>query len=438
MKKSTIIIICVAVVLVLVGAVTGISLAIWQETKSKDVGIDVTPDINPSLRYQIFEPLNESGNLMTDFVEYNQAVHGALLYENKTYKTGEPFDPIDPLANYLYNIYYKSETEYSLASPAQVMRGISLFVRAGNEAYDSANPQHGYLRYNGITSRGIRLYTQTPTAEGETPIYNEVVDLRIDDTQDLFVVDREAVGGYSPYNPDTHGTKMPMTTTSTDMVLLQKNENNEYVLAEEATIIAGTGLYVYTYDSYVPGDSDDIAKYGELRYSYRAANGRNLYIYAKGDDGSYSLANNEQLNNKVNLYVCSGKIASYALVGYTGIVAELVVPSTYRGLAVTKICNSNNYAKESFANNPIITTIVIPSSIKSIADGTFANLSALNTVYFKGIGEIRLGKYCFMACSKLKTVSTDEISLVDVSNNEVAISNTNDVFIGCELLGEGS
>lgn len=100
-------------------------------------------------------------------------------------------------------------------------------------------------------------------------------------------------------------------------------------------------------------------------------------------------------------------VVSYAAVGYTGLVAELEIPSIYNSKPVTAILKDSNYLDQAFVNNQIITTITIPITVSRIGEGAFANLINLREVTILGDEEnqlpITIGDYAFMGTKNLKT-----------------------------------
>lgn len=97
---------------------------------------------------------------------------------------------------------------------------------------------------------------------------------------------------------------------------------------------------------------------------------------------------------------------SYAVVGYSGIISELVIPESYNGLAVTKISCSSTQLDTNFAGNGLITSIVIPGSVTKIDQGVFASLTRLKEVTIEGDGELVIEDLAFAGCVSLETFTT--------------------------------
>ena len=90
-------------------------------------------------------------------------------------------------------------------------------------------------------------------------------------------------------------------------------------------------------------------------------------------------------------------VASYAVIGYTGLVAELVIPSQYQGKNVTRVivlpdytsyeCSMDGVAYTGddprLANNPVVTSIVFGSNVVSVGAGVCAGMVNLDTVRFE-------------------------------------------------------
>lgn len=89
---------------------------------------------------------------------------------------------------------------------------------------------------------------------------------------------------------------------------------------------------------------------------------------------------------------------SYAVTGYTGKIANLIIPSEYQGKPVTMI-------KGSIGNLRSITSLVIPASVTTIENNAFINSLNLVTVEIKGDSGLNIGKNCFRGNVELKTVT---------------------------------
>ena len=72
----------------------------------------------------------------------------------------------------------------------------------------------------------------------------------------------------------------------------------------------------------------------------------------------------------------NGTETAYTITAYTGRGGDVVIPSEYNGLPVTAI-GSNIFEM----NGSSVTTLEIPSSIETIAEGAFSTLSNLQTIY---------------------------------------------------------
>lgn len=94
-------------------------------------------------------------------------------------------------------------------------------------------------------------------------------------------------------------------------------------------------------------------------------------------------------------------IISYAAVGYSGLVEELDIPSTYNGKPVVNILIGSD-ADSRFSGNPVISSIIIPESVTYIASGVFADIPNLKSVIIKGDSStIRIGDGAFAGCIAL-------------------------------------
>lgn len=99
---------------------------------------------------------------------------------------------------------------------------------------------------------------------------------------------------------------------------------------------------------------------------------------------------------------------SYAVVGYSGIISELIIPDTYNGLPVTRISCSTTQTNTNLAGNNIITSLVVPASVTKIDQGIFANAVKLKTVTILGEGEITIEPFAFAGCVELTTFTTQK------------------------------
>ena len=94
---------------------------------------------------------------------------------------------------------------------------------------------------------------------------------------------------------------------------------------------------------------------------------------------------------------------SYAVVGYTGLIGELVIPETYNDLPVTKISCYGVEADSALAGNRFITSVVIPSSVVEIDAGAFANAMEITSITILGDGALTIGDLAFAGCTELQT-----------------------------------
>lgn len=123
------------------------------------------------------------------------------------------------------------------------------------------------------------------------------------------------------------------------------------------------------------------------------ANGSEKYIvYAALDGGGNLIAASDD----------ETEAAAYAVVGYTGNVAELIVPARYAGKNVTKVLVASPYSAYKcyrdvaangdpvaysgddarLANNPVVTSIVFGSGVTFVGAGVCAEMINLTSVHF--------------------------------------------------------
>ena len=109
------------------------------------------------------------------------------------------------------------------------------------------------------------------------------------------------------------------------------------------------------------------------------------------------------------------EIASYAVVGYDGLVANVEIPATHEDveneispLPVTEIRIDPSIPQNKWlTHNPIITSLVIPSSVTRIASGVCQDMSLLESVTLQsGADELVIEDYAFAFCTRLTTFSS--------------------------------
>ena len=116
---------------------------------------------------------------------------------------------------------------------------------------------------------------------------------------------------------------------------------------------------------------------------------------------------------------------AYAVVGYTGLVAELTIPAQYDGKDVTKVIaapTGSNYLlyrdvdslgapipytgdDARLRNNPVVTSIVFGSNVASVGAGVCVGMVNLTSVSFARTSGVVVGASAFSACYALTSVS---------------------------------
>ena len=101
---------------------------------------------------------------------------------------------------------------------------------------------------------------------------------------------------------------------------------------------------------------------------------------------------------------------TYTVTDCTGTATEVVIPATYKGIAVTSI---GDYA---FRDCFQLTTITIPAGVTSIGDYAFYNCSKLTTVEFGANSKLTsIGRSAFNGCSQLTTITMPD-SVTSIGN----------------------
>lgn len=106
-------------------------------------------------------------------------------------------------------------------------------------------------------------------------------------------------------------------------------------------------------------------------------------------------------------------ISSWAVVGYKGLVAELVIPAEHEGKPVTHILASDTVVEDRLSGNPIITEMTIPHTVIYIGSGVCSMMTELKTVSIKAPptaespASIAIANLAFAGCGKLSTFSSE-------------------------------
>lgn len=96
----------------------------------------------------------------------------------------------------------------------------------------------------------------------------------------------------------------------------------------------------------------------------------------------------------------------YKIVGYTGEDTEVVIPSEYNGVPVTKII------KGAFSGCSNLTSVTIPDSVTSIGNSAFMDCSSLASVTIPN-SVTSIGDYAFEGCSNLTNVTIpDSVTII--------------------------
>lgn len=132
----------------------------------------------------------------------------------------------------------------------------------------------------------------------------------------------------------------------------------------------------------------------------------NVTLYAKWQQTSTEGVRYEQLQD-----------GSYAVSGYDGSSAEVVIASVWRGQPVTAISNG------AFKNCDKLTSVTIPDSVTSIGEAAFLGCDNLTSVTI-GNSVTSIGQSAFSGCTGLKSVT--------IGNSVTSIGSY--AFSGCSGL----
>jgi hypothetical protein len=115
--------------------------------------------------------------------------------------------------------------------------------------------------------------------------------------------------------------------------------------------------------------------------------------------------------NNAGEFATSG-ITKYAVVGYDGLVAEIIIPEvvTVEGInyPVVMIATDPDNTSYRLRENEFVTSIVIPASVTEIKAGALSGMTSLYNVIFEGTPEdadIIIGDLAFAYCTSLSQFS---------------------------------
>ena len=130
---------------------------------------------------------------------------------------------------------------------------------------------------------------------------------------------------------------------------------------------------------YIAGDSVEVNEIGMDTTGDGSINNKDMtrlkkYL-AQAEGAELAMLTDRVLADSVFTFVQTAK--GYGLSGYTGAYGGVAIPSTYRGLPVTTICDG------AFADCQNLTYISIPSSVTSIGNEAFRGCTSLTSVTFE-------------------------------------------------------
>ncbi len=124
---------------------------------------------------------------------------------------------------------------------------------------------------------------------------------------------------------------------------------------------------------------------------------------------------------------------TYAITGYTGDDADVIIPVKYKGLAVTEI------SANAFKDNQTIKSIKIASSIKIIGDNAFNGCTELQTIEISPSEKLYIGYDAFFKSGLKKVITLSifdwcKISFSDLDSNPIFIARS--LYVGEEKVTE--
>ncbi|MBQ7003086.1 MAG: leucine-rich repeat protein [Oscillospiraceae bacterium] len=109
------------------------------------------------------------------------------------------------------------------------------------------------------------------------------------------------------------------------------------------------------------------------------------------------------------------KSGTVTITGYTGEDADVVVPETINGVAVTRIGSS------AFEDNLTITNVVLPGTIEAIEYKAFAECKNLETINFPD-PLATIGNYAFTSCLRLQAIDLKQVESIGDCAFQLCIS----------------
>ncbi len=223
----------------------------------------------------------------------------------------------------------------------------------------------------------------------------------------------------------------------------------ESVLSIEEEAFSGSGaieLLQLDGDTYVASKAfrdckklKTVIVYGEdAAFASDAFDGCDIdVIYAKENSAVWAYAN----KNRIDVYPVSksyaygdytlrlSELGGFAVCGYSGVDANLTIPSEYRGLPVLEI------ADDAFRNSGVLLSVTVPGSVKRIGNGAFSGGLQLNEVVLSE-GLEYMGSGAFASCRYISSIRLPS-TLTGMGENpfehcshlsEILISDGNDRY----------
>ena len=129
------------------------------------------------------------------------------------------------------------------------------------------------------------------------------------------------------------------------------------------------------------------------------------------------------VESPVTDFIWSTSGGEATVVRYIGNSPNVVVPSTYMGLPVTKMFNGSWTSGTFYDKGEIVETVVLPSSITNIGDYAFRGCDSLTSVVIPN-SVTTIGNNAFYDCFNLTSIT--------IPNSVITIGNA--AFVGCSGL----
>jgi hypothetical protein len=305
-KNSVVLLICILLVVAVTAIIVGVSLAIWRESSVRQATVIPTTQENPSLRFQLFHPLDSNDNLI-NFRLYDPQRDGAITYNRYT---------IDDSGERFYDLYETTDyVDYTVVDFTKSGEK-ELFVYVGQHEYDADDDGERY--YEDYTSTGIQLYINSNGDPADKVVVGSVVSwytyMNINDVPTLCALTLDPSDNQLYYDDTSVGClECAVYTKSTPAkrFYYHNEETDDYIMADSDQVYAGENLFIREFSEYDPNSAADTLLYGTMTLSNRTATNQHLYL--ENMEGSYEYTELDDILLRNELYYTGDGGAHYAI-----------------------------------------------------------------------------------------------------------------------------